>query len=66
LKDKFELDRFILVTLHRPSNVDEVGTLKEILAALVEISRERQVIFPVHPRTRQRLADFGLIRRLHR
>jgi UDP-N-acetylglucosamine 2-epimerase (non-hydrolysing) len=61
IKSKFNLDRYILVTLHRPSNVDNVGTLKEILAALVEISQKRQVVFPVHPRTRQRLIEFGLI-----
>ena len=61
LKDRLDLDRFILVTLHRPSNVDDVDTLKEILAALEQVSQERQVLFPIHPRTRQRMAEFGLI-----
>ena len=52
-------ERFALVTLHRPSNVDDPGQLKSILAALESISGNLQVIFPVHPRTRQRIADLG-------
>jgi len=43
------------VTLHRPSNVDDTKTLRELLDALADLSRERQVVFPVHPRTRDRL-----------
>lgn len=46
---------YALVTLHRPSNVDESSTLREVLAALDEISHELPVIFPVHPRTRERI-----------
>lgn len=44
-----------LVTLHRPSNVDDPTTLESIMDALHEISRELVLIFSVHPRTRQRL-----------
>lgn len=44
-----------LITLHRPGNVDEPGTLTSILAALQQISREIPLIFPIHPRTRTRL-----------
>lgn len=51
------LQDYILFTLHRPSNVDDPDRLKEIVAALVDISREMTVIFPVHPRTRQRLIE---------
>ncbi|MFQ5851439.1 MAG: non-hydrolyzing UDP-N-acetylglucosamine 2-epimerase [Candidatus Binatia bacterium] len=51
---------YVLVTLHRPSNVDDPATLKEIVMALDEISDDVPVIFPVHPRTRQRLAEFNL------
>ena len=50
--------RYALVTLHRPSNVDDPAILSQIIDALVEISRTLPVIFPVHPRTRQRLRDF--------
>ena len=51
---------YVLVTLHRPSNVDDPGTLSEVLTALADIAGAAQVIFPVHPRTRQRIADAGL------
>ncbi|MBI4197759.1 MAG: UDP-N-acetylglucosamine 2-epimerase (non-hydrolyzing), partial [Chloroflexi bacterium] len=51
--------RFILVTLHRPSNVDEPSTLAGILSALVAISHNNPVVFPVHPRTQQRMKALG-------
>lgn len=53
-------DRYALVTLHRPSNVDDAATLKEILTSLLEVNRDLAVVFPAHPRTRQRIASFGL------
>jgi UDP-N-acetylglucosamine 2-epimerase (non-hydrolysing) len=53
-------ERYALVTLHRPSNVDDTGALKEILESIVEVSRGMGVVFPVHPRTRQRLAGAKL------
>jgi UDP-N-acetylglucosamine 2-epimerase (non-hydrolysing) len=46
---------YVLVTLHRPSNVDDLPWLAELLSTLVELSRQLTVVFPVHPRTRQRL-----------
>ncbi|HEY7786746.1 MAG TPA: UDP-N-acetylglucosamine 2-epimerase (non-hydrolyzing) [Pyrinomonadaceae bacterium] len=49
-----------VVTLHRPSNVDEPNTLARIIEVLLEISRQLPLIFPVHPRTRKMLAEFGL------
>jgi UDP-N-acetylglucosamine 2-epimerase (non-hydrolysing) len=52
--------RYALVTLHRPANVDDSGTLKGILESLVEVNRDLAVVFPAHPRTRKRIADFGL------
>ncbi|MFZ0283931.1 MAG: UDP-N-acetylglucosamine 2-epimerase (non-hydrolyzing) [Terriglobales bacterium] len=52
--------RYALVTLHRPSNVDDGSTLRGILASLLEVNRELAVIFPAHPRTRRRMAEFGL------
>jgi UDP-N-acetylglucosamine 2-epimerase (non-hydrolysing) len=52
--------RYALVTLHRPSNVDDPGKLRLILNAMIEIGRDLPVVFPVHPRTRQRIAQFGL------
>jgi UDP-N-acetylglucosamine 2-epimerase (non-hydrolysing) len=49
-------ERFALVTLHRAANVDDLEWLKEMLAALAEIGESIPILFPVHPRTRQRLA----------
>jgi UDP-N-acetylglucosamine 2-epimerase (non-hydrolysing) len=46
---------YVLVTLHRPSNVDESERLSGILTALNEIGRQLPVLFPVHPRTRSRI-----------
>jgi len=50
---------YILVTLHRPSNVDDLPWLEELLAALVDLSSQAQIIFPVHPRTRQRMQELS-------
>jgi UDP-N-acetylglucosamine 2-epimerase (non-hydrolysing) len=52
--------RFALVTLHRPSNVDDLDWLKNMIGALEHISSDLTIIFPVHPRTRQRMNDAGL------
>ena len=53
-------ERYVLVTLHRPANVDDDRTLKVILGYLLELNSQLKVVFPVHPRTRQRIADFGI------
>jgi UDP-N-acetylglucosamine 2-epimerase (non-hydrolysing) len=52
---------YAVVTLHRPANVDDAHTLAGILAALAQLSAVLPVIFPVHPRTRQRLTEFDLL-----
>lgn len=49
-----------VVTLHRPSNVDDAATLRGIAAALSRISERLPLIFPVHPRTRENLDRFGI------
>jgi UDP-N-acetylglucosamine 2-epimerase (non-hydrolysing) len=56
LKNKLSVDSFGLVTLHRPSNVDEETVFLPMLKVLDELSRELPLIFPVHPRTRDRWA----------
>jgi UDP-N-acetylglucosamine 2-epimerase (non-hydrolysing) len=53
-----------VVTLHRPSNVDDAAQLGLIVEKLVGVSEQLPLVFPVHPRTRQRLADFGLASKL--
>jgi len=59
--------RFALVTLHRPSNVDNAETLKSILESLLSVNEQLDIVFPVHPRTRARIAQFGInnIDKLH-
>ncbi len=52
--------KYVLVTLHRPSNVDERGALEPLVHVLGRLSRERAVLFPMHPRTRARITEFGL------
>lgn len=52
--------RYAVLTLHRPANVDRPEPLHAILEAVRKIAAELPVVFPVHPRTRRRLAEFGL------
>jgi UDP-N-acetylglucosamine 2-epimerase (non-hydrolysing) len=51
---------YALLTLHRPSNVDDPATLSGRLGALADLSRRLPVLFPMHPRTRASLARAGL------
>lgn len=51
---------FGFVTLHRPSNVDDPETLSRLLSVLHECGQQLPLVFPVHPRTRSKLAAFGL------
>lgn len=53
-------DQYFLVTLHRPSNVDDPEKLASILSAIEEASMDLPVVFPVHPRTRQIIDQFKL------
>lgn len=51
---------YALLTLHRPSNVDNPQVLREILGALDEIARDLPIVFPAHPRTRPRIEEAGV------
>jgi UDP-N-acetylglucosamine 2-epimerase (non-hydrolysing) len=51
---------YAVVTLHRPSNVDDPATLGGILSALGRVGERLPVVFPIHPRTRKNLDEFGL------
>jgi len=51
---------FAFVTMHRPSNVDQAETLSELLLGLEDLAAAMPVLFAVHPRTRERIARFGL------
>ncbi|MCO4760768.1 MAG: UDP-N-acetylglucosamine 2-epimerase (non-hydrolyzing) [Myxococcales bacterium] len=51
---------YVVVTLHRPSNVDVPEQLEALLAAIGEVSERMPVVFPIHPRTRARIADANI------
>jgi UDP-N-acetylglucosamine 2-epimerase (non-hydrolysing) len=53
-------ESFVLVTLHRPGNVDDPEKLAGLVAALDEVAAEVPVLFPAHPRTRDRMEQSGL------
>jgi UDP-N-acetylglucosamine 2-epimerase (non-hydrolysing) len=61
LPDQLEMNghQFVLVTLHRPSNVDDPEHLKQLLKTLNDISSYVDVLFPVHPRTHQVMKTLG-------
>lgn len=52
--------RYVLVTLHRPSNVDDSPRLRELAAAVCRVAERVPVVFPTHPRTAKRLEETGL------
>jgi UDP-N-acetylglucosamine 2-epimerase (non-hydrolysing) len=60
-----ESGKYVLATLHRPSNVDDPGRLQLLLEALAVLVRARPVVFPMHPRTKER-AERGPLRHLLR
>ena len=55
-----------LVTLHRPSNVDNRRTLKNLCKTLIEISKKAPLVFPIHPRTHINAENFGLLAELEK
>jgi UDP-N-acetylglucosamine 2-epimerase (non-hydrolysing) len=59
-----EKGRYALVTLHRPANVDDPAVLARLVDALVRVSSELTVLFPVHPRTKKRLSEGEVGRRM--
>lgn len=56
--------RYGLLTLHRPSNVDNRETFLNIVEGLEPLTKDYPVVFPVHPRTRKQIAEFGILDRL--
>jgi UDP-N-acetylglucosamine 2-epimerase (non-hydrolysing) len=52
--------KYAVVTLHRPSNVDDPATLRGLMMAIAELQAELPVVFPMHPRTRKQLATLNL------
>lgn len=58
---ELEKKQYGLITLHRPSNVDKRETLASILEVLIDASVKLPMVFPIHPRTANRLEDFNLL-----
>jgi UDP-N-acetylglucosamine 2-epimerase (non-hydrolysing) len=56
---------YALVTMHRPSNVDDLEQIEGILSIFEELSAKREIVFPMHPRTRKNLSGFGLDERIN-
>lgn len=53
-------NNYILCTLHRPSNVDNRSSLEQILNTLNSFAEKKKIVFPVHPRTRANMDEFGI------
>lgn len=59
-ENSLRMNDYVLVTLHRPSNVDNKEQLSKLLEMLKLISERHQIYFPMHPRTRKTIESFGL------
>lgn len=68
IHEKFGLEagNYLVVTLHRPANVDDREKLTKICSALNHISEKLPLIFPIHPRTKKNLEKFGLLGEIER
>ena len=60
--DQYELDaqNYIILTLHRPSNVDEEASLQKLLLGIDDLAKGKKIIFPVHPRTKAILENTSI------
>lgn len=61
LRRQFDLEDYGLVTLHRPSNVDDPKQLASLIGALSTVSLQLPLLLPVHPRTKRTLAELGAV-----
>lgn len=57
-------NEYVLITLHRPSNVDEIDKLKEIFDDLEELSKKNMLVYPIHPRTKKNLKKLGYLEKV--
>lgn len=54
--------KYVVITLHRPSNVDNTKKLQEIIDDLIELSKKETVVYPIHPRTKNKLENLGYLK----
>jgi len=57
---KLQNNEFVLATIHRQENTDDAQTMRQIFAALEEIHQQKEVVLPLHPRTKKMLANYNL------
>ncbi len=62
---KLKKQKYVLVTLHRPSNVDTGSSLEKLIKFLNRLAEESKVVFPIHPRTKLNLEKYELIKSLN-
>ncbi|MFV0387963.1 MAG: non-hydrolyzing UDP-N-acetylglucosamine 2-epimerase [Pyrinomonadaceae bacterium] len=58
-RNRLTKGKFAVLTLHRPSNVDDKETFSSMLCAIADVSKRLPVVFPAHPRTAARIEEFG-------
>ncbi len=61
---KIQPKDFVLMTMHRPSNVDKINKVETILEVIRQVSELKTVVFPIHPRTEKQLRNFNLYQEL--
>jgi UDP-N-acetylglucosamine 2-epimerase len=59
-----ESKKYVLITLHRPSNVDDLDKLKEIFDDFEELSKKETLVYPIHPRTKNNLEKLGYLEKV--
>ena len=64
-KLNIEKGSYSLITLHRPSNVDDKDRLEELISLIYEVSKNQKVVFPIHPRTKNNLQKYDLLKYLN-
>ena len=57
---KLETGKYMVITLHRPSNVDEKAQLRSLIVQIIKLSKNYPIIFPVHPRTKKLIEELEL------
>lgn len=55
---------YLLITLHRPSNVDDLNKLKEIFDDFIKLSKTEKLVYPIHPRTKNNLEKIGYLKKV--